>query len=275
MEYVVRLEVRGTYLAIAPWFSFSLAASALLILLLVLMLVHVSRSAQAELDRARSALESARATADSLCAELERVASSRARRTKQTFEIVRHLHPPKTDGRKAFEEVLISVQIDADGSATVNRRDKVIAVDKTLHYFEHEIYAEEDAPGMRYAEDIRFSVRRLASDPKKKVAWLPIDDGPHSKSIAVFPLPPVLPTEESAREIETTYHWSQMMKQLLLRDEEAWHWTMRSGRLIPFVRIEMLISPGLGLTGCTLIGQPAEGADGHPQKIESPTLKPD
>lgn len=272
VEYLIRLGVQGGELRIEPWFSFTLAAGTTLFVLVAVIVFMMSRSGASE--KLRTELSTTRSQLTKAQSELKAVIEARTRRTKQAFEIVKHLHPPRNDGRKVLREVIIVAEIAADGTANVNRIEKVQAQQQTLHYFEHKIFSDNQAPGISYAEDIAFWVKDISEDKSKQAAWLPIEDNDHSKSLAVFPLPPIQPNEKAPREIETNYCWPQMLKRLVVKGEEPWSWTMISGQPIDFVRIQLFVSADLDPIDCRLIGQSVAGADAYPKNIVGQARRP-
>jgi hypothetical protein len=176
-----------------------------------------------------------------------------ARTIEHSLIIVRNLYPPDEDPRAHFLEALYTITVDYDGTATVRRNELLHAVGKPLHYFEHTLSAEPEAPGVEHLDELGFSAK--VTQGEGDVRWLTTDDKSHTKTVAIFPLPEVHPDESEPRRIETEYRWPKMLLRLLEKGNEDWSWRLRSSGNIELFEFRFFCHPKLGKISCRLVGK--------------------
>jgi hypothetical protein len=144
--------------------------------------------------------------------------------------------------KKKILEIDNSYLIHPNYDGQIERKYSIRAIE-ALHFWEIKVVIESDASPQDFLDDIDFKVR---DDKGESIFYLPTENGPHSKFVALFFLPPLKPDEEKT--IFVTYKWPGMFRLIEKQGFERFEWdlTKQSSEIIPRVKYSFFTDPALG-----------------------------
>ncbi|HWZ45214.1 MAG TPA: hypothetical protein VNW97_17205 [Candidatus Saccharimonadales bacterium] len=158
-----------------------------------------------------------------------------------------------------FKSIKSRYLIGKDFTATVTRVYQISALERGIHFWEVNIFAEPEAPAMDYLSDIDFNVKDISEHAKFEVAFLPFVNQPRQKKVMIYFLPILDPKEAQPRTISISYRWRGYFRCLERKLEEIQSFGMQARHDIGLMEFEVYLEPG---TGKNLICSRAGSLDG-------------
>jgi hypothetical protein len=171
--------------------------------------------------------------------------------------------------KKDILELTSTYLINAKYDGLVERVYRLKAVER-LNFYEVNVRVESEAAPQEFLDDINFKVVDGDGNP---LPYLPIENDPHRKVVAIFFLPPLEPGGE--RTIVISYKWPEMFKKLKVEGFERASWNLMKASAAPIGSLSFLfyVDPAVGKRlkcdpdGCALGTQdvrPSVHANGWP-----------
>ncbi len=257
------LEIDWTQkqVSLRPWFAFVLFVLVVGIVLLAIFLaraylvsVHDSKKqkhhSDAALEELRKRSELAEAELKNRSAVIERTLKKMMGAAAQIREQLFGSSPPSKKMMHSEGTYLIFKNFDM----AVTRNYKVLASTKPLHFMEIEVLVEDEADPVEFLDAIRFKVH---DGNGNLMPYLPSRNDVHHKSVIVYFLPEIDPSETKPREVVVTYAWPGGFKKLGRTGVEDYVWTFGSAANLPSAVYRFFLEEGTGkVMDCRITGSP-------------------
>jgi hypothetical protein len=154
---------------------------------------------------------------------------------------------------KTIESVHYLYYIDKHFDTEVHRRYLIRAGDTPMHFWQIAIGVSSEAAPIETFVDLGY--RLISHDMGKDLVYLPTRDELHDKAACVYFLPYIAPKER--RDIEVTYRWPKMMRQLQTQGWENCSVKLNNAGPLQSYSFEVYLEPGTGgMLSCVESGVP-------------------
>jgi regulator of replication initiation timing len=154
---------------------------------------------------------------------------------------------------KTIESVHYLYYIDKHFNTEVHRRYLIRAGDTPMHFWQIAIGVSSEAAPIETFVDLGY--RLISHDMGKDLVYLPTRDELHDKAACVYFLPYIAPKER--RDIEVTYRWPKMMRQLQTQGWENCSVKLNNAGPLQSYSFEVYLEPGTGgMLSCVESGVP-------------------
>jgi len=246
----LEIDWKQQHVSLRPWFAFVLFILVIGIVLLAIFLVRAYFVSIQDLQIAKQSSDRAEAELRNRTEIIERTLN---RTMAAAAQIRAQLFGTARPSKKMmhFEGTyLIFKSFDME----VTRHYKVLASSKPLHFMEIEVLVEDEADPVEFLDAIRFKVNDGSGNP---MPYLPSRNDVHHKSVIVYFLPEIDPSETTPREVNITYTWPGGFKKLGTKGSEDYIWTFGSATNLPSAVYRFFLEDATGkVFECRMTGSP-------------------
>jgi hypothetical protein len=152
---------------------------------------------------------------------------------------------------KAWKSISFTYLIHKDLSGTVRQTAVMKAVNFPVHFWEHQIGAEDEVDDAESLAAINYTVEDSAS-PAADIVYLPAENGKKAKRACLFFLPQM--EAGDARQFQVSYEWPRLFKRLKT-SEEDFDYETYSLEKVESYRLEVYLQKGaVGALECEITG---------------------
>ena len=152
---------------------------------------------------------------------------------------------------KAWKSISFTYLIHKDLSGTVRQTAVMKAIEFPVHFWEHQITAEDEADDADSLAALNYTVEDSGS-PAADIVYLPAENGRKSKRACLFFLPQL--EAGDARQFQVSYEWPRLFKRLKT-SEEDFDYETYSVEDVACYRLEVYLQQGAGgVLQCEITG---------------------
>jgi hypothetical protein len=147
--------------------------------------------------------------------------------------------------------------IHKDWTGEVQRYQEILANGRPIHFYLADIAVSGKA---KPVEGISHLSIQASDQTQREVAVLPLELDSNRKSLLLFFLPRIEPTDNNPRKLVLKYVWPQMFNEVKFENQERLSWTLESAFEIPALDFEVFFEPGFEVPlECVIAGPKSEG----------------